>query len=84
MLREATHYARLALSFGRLSFTRPETDPAAMVQRYLQNRQANFLTLMRKAVFDRPANPYKTMFHWPDASTAMSNRWSARMGSSMH
>lgn len=64
MLREATHYARLALSFGRLSFTRPETDPAAMVQRYLQNRQANFLALMRKAVFDRPANPYKTMFHW--------------------
>lgn len=64
MLREARYYARLSWSFARLRFTRPDPDPAGLVRLYLENRQENFLSLMRRAVFDQPSNPYKTLFAW--------------------
>jgi hypothetical protein len=64
MLQEASYYARLALSFGRLRFAPLELDPAGVVRRNLENRQQNFLSLLRKAVFDRPSNPYRTLFAW--------------------
>ncbi len=41
-----------------------EADPPAVVRRMLDNRESNFLNLMRTAVFGNPASPYHQLFAW--------------------
>lgn len=64
MLREAIHYTRLAAGLGRLRFARLEPNPVELMRRYVENREENFLLLMRDAVFQAPANPYQSLFNW--------------------
>ena len=68
MLREASYYSRMALGWYQLARMPLEPDPPALVRRYLENRQAHFLELMRGAVFDYPSNPYHTLFRWSGCS----------------
>ena len=64
MLREASYYSRMALGYYQLRRMPLEPDPPAFVRRNIQNRESNFLGLMKRAVFDYPANPYHTLFSW--------------------
>ncbi|MCP5120190.1 MAG: hypothetical protein GY953_56055 [bacterium] len=41
-----------------------EPDPPSLVRKTIENRESNFLDLMRRAVFDHPANPYHALFQW--------------------
>ena len=53
-MRAVYHWARMPMI----------TDPKAVVRRNLRNREANFLDLMRRAVFDHPPSPYHSLFRW--------------------
>ena len=68
MLREASYYSRMALGWYQLARMPLEPDPPALVRRYLENRQAHFLELMRRAVFAYPSNPYRTLGGWSGCS----------------
>ncbi len=68
MLREASYYSRMTLGVYKLARMPLESDPKSLVRRTLENREANFLDLMRRAVFDNPANPYHTLFQWSGCS----------------
>jgi hypothetical protein len=54
----------MALGVYKMTRTPLEADPDSLVRRALENREANFLDLMRRVVFDNPANPYYTLFQW--------------------
>ena len=64
MLREASYYSRMALGVYKLARAPLEADPEGLVRRTLENREANFLNLMRRVVFANPSNPYYTLFQW--------------------
>jgi hypothetical protein len=64
MLREANYYTRMALGLRQLVNVPLEPDPPGLVRKTIENRESNFLDLMRRAVFDDPANPYHTLFKW--------------------
>lgn len=64
MLREASYYSRMTLGVYRLARMPLESDPKSLVRRTIENREANFLDLIRRAVFGNPANPYYTLFQW--------------------
>ena len=54
MMRAIYHWARMPMI----------ADPKAVVGHNLRNREANFLDLMRRAVFDYPPSPYHSLFRW--------------------
>ncbi len=64
MFREAGYYSRMALGLVKWARVPLEPDPPALIRRTLQNRESNFLGLMRQAVFENPAHPYHTLFAW--------------------
>ena len=64
MLREAGYYSRMTLGIYQLARAPLESDPESVVRRALENREANFLNLMGRVVFDNPSNPYHTLFQW--------------------
>jgi len=41
-----------------------EADPPGLIRRMIENREQNFLDLMRRAVFENPSNPYYTLLQW--------------------
>ncbi len=54
------------MAFGLVRWARVplEPDPPGLIRRTLENRENNFLDLMRQAVFANPANPYHTLMEW--------------------
>jgi hypothetical protein len=64
MLREASYYSRMTLGVYKLARMPLEPDPKSLVQRTLENRNANFLDLVRRVIFGNPSNPYYTLFQW--------------------
>jgi len=64
MLREAGYYFRMALGVYRMTRMPLEADPQSVVRRMIENREENFLYLMRRVVFNNPSNPYYTLFKW--------------------
>ena len=56
-----------------------EPDPPGLVRSYIENREANFLDLMRRAVFAYPTNPYYRLFQWAGCTYGdwghPDNRW---------
>lgn len=64
MLREAGYYSRMALGVYKMARMPLEADPPAVVRRMIENREENFLYLMRRVVFNNPSNPYYTLFKW--------------------
>jgi len=64
MLSEALYYSRMALGFAKWARVPMEPDPAGMVRRMVQERESNFLHLMRHAVFGHSESPYCSLFQW--------------------
>ena len=64
MLREASYYSRMTLGVYHLAHMPLESDPVSLVRRTIENREVNFLHLMRRVVFDNPSNPFYTLFRW--------------------
>jgi hypothetical protein len=59
LFREAGYYSRMALGLVKWARVPLEPDPPALIRRTLQNREGNFLGLMRQAVFENPAHPLR-------------------------
>ncbi len=64
MLREAEYYTRMMMGVYRVARAPVEPDPQALIQRMLDNRERNFLDLVRQVVFSNPSNPYYALFQW--------------------
>ena len=64
MLREASYFARMARDCYEFVRTPPKDNPRALIQETLDNREANFLDLMRQVVFANASNPYNQLFQW--------------------
>lgn len=70
MLREAGYYIRMALGVYKMTRMPLESNPAAVVRRMIENREENFLYLMRRVVFNNPSNPYHSLFKWAGCTLA--------------
>jgi hypothetical protein len=64
MWKAAAHYFGMARKLPRWARMPLEPDPPAVVRRMLENRDSNFLDLMRSAVFGNPTSPYRQLFTW--------------------
>lgn len=64
MFREASYYSRMAVGLHKMARMPLAPDPRALVRRTLEKRETNFLELMRRAVYEYPANPYHQLFQW--------------------
>lgn len=64
VLREAGYYTGMAKGWYRYVRAPLEPEPQSLIRRHLENRESNFLGLMRQAVFERPSNPYLKLFQW--------------------
>ena len=64
MLKEAIDYTRMAAQMPRWIRIPLEPRPADAVRRNLGNRETNFLTLLRRGIFENPVNPYHELFQW--------------------
>jgi len=61
LLPEIRRYSRMALGMFELVRTPPIADPAGDIRRRVENREANFLDLLRRAVYLNPRSPYSRM-----------------------
>jgi hypothetical protein len=68
MLAEARYYARMMAGCYRYVRTPPEPDPHGALRRQIENRESNFLDIVREVVFSNPSNPYHTLFRWAGCS----------------
>lgn len=64
LIRELKYYARMALQMPTWARIPLEPDPHAAVRRALATREANFLLLARRGIFENPANHYQRLFDW--------------------
>src|SRR5262245_9263970 len=80
MLREAAYYSRMTLGVYRMSRVELEKDPPGVIQRMIENREQNFLDLMRRVVFANPANPYYSLFQWAGCTLGDLERHASRDG----
>jgi len=64
VLREARYYIGMAKAWYGYVRAPLEPDPRSLIRKHLENRESNFLELMRQAVFERPSNPYHKLFQW--------------------
>lgn len=63
MFREACYYTRMAIGICQFARTPPVSDPEALIQEQLENRESIFLDTVRRVIFDNPGNPYYQMFN---------------------
>ena len=56
MLREAGYYTRMALGVWKFMRTPRVSEPAAFIRWQLENREANFLSTVRRVIFANPDN----------------------------
>ncbi len=61
MIDEAIHYSRMALGVYEYLRSKPLGNPDAVIRRNLENRERNFLYLVRNVIFASPANPFHAM-----------------------
>ncbi len=61
MLKEAACYARIALGLRELIKAPRGGDPDAQRRFNLENRESNFLSLVREVVYSNPHHPYRLM-----------------------
>ncbi len=64
MLREARYYTGMAKAWYGYVRAPLEPDPRSLIRKHLENRESNFLGLVRQVVFGRPSNPYHKLFQW--------------------
>ena len=64
MLAEARYFARRMGGCRRFIRTPAAAGPPSQIARNLARREANFLEMLRRAVFDNPANPCHQLFAW--------------------
>lgn len=57
-------HARTAMGLAKWARAPIGTDPRGTVLRALCNREANFLALVRRGVFENPRSPYREIFSW--------------------
>lgn len=70
MLAEAHYYSNMAAGYYRWIRSGLDPQPHATVQQTLRNRERNFVELMRCCVFERPSNPYHSLFKWAGCAFA--------------
>jgi hypothetical protein len=58
---EIRRYSRMALGMFELVRTQPIANPADDIRRQVENREENFLDLVRRAVYLNPRSPYCRM-----------------------
>src|SRR5262245_38698196 len=68
MIREAAYYTKMALGLAAWVRSPVLPDPFGVVQRTLLDREANFLGLIRSAIFGNPASPYFGLMAWAGCS----------------
>jgi hypothetical protein len=73
---EIRRYSRMALGIFELARTPALADPAQRLRRNIQNREANFLDLVARAIYANPANPFRQMLQlaqceYPDLERAV-------------
>jgi hypothetical protein len=73
---EIRRYGRMALSIFELARTPAIADPLGTLRRNVENREANFLDLVARAVYTNPENPYYKMLRlaqceYPDLERAV-------------
>lgn len=64
MLNEASYYVGMARGWRQYVRAPLEPDPRSLVRKCLENRESNFLEVMRRVVFANPSNPYHKLFEW--------------------
>ncbi len=62
MLKEAFYYTRMAWHYGRYVRMPPILDPENAIREHLAGREANFLTLARRGIFENSRSPYYHLF----------------------
>jgi len=60
---EVLRYGRMSAEMVRLARTPAIADYAANIRRNFENREANFLAVVRDAIYAHPANPFRRMLH---------------------
>ncbi len=68
MFGEAAYYSRMAIGLWQFMRTPPVPDPEGLIREQLQRREANFLAMVRHAIFGNPRNPYCRMFEFAGCS----------------
>jgi hypothetical protein len=64
MLRELKYYSRMCLGLAEWMRFPIEADPFDRIRQSIANRETNFLQLIKRGVFENPANPYSELFRW--------------------
>ena len=62
LTNEIARYGRMSAAMFKLARTPALGDYANVIRRGVENRETNFLALVRHAVYANPASPYRRMF----------------------